>query len=98
MPNITYMPHPHDADDTEVAGVRFSAYVPVDVKNADLFVTLRRNPFFTDGVPDPVRKKQWETSRKAHAHAKRLRNEADAVEKNPDLVDFAAGNAHGSRH
>jgi len=81
MPQITYVPTHDSPDQTEVSGIQFQAYQPVEVANRDLFEKLRRNPFFTEGAPDNARKGIWRAVRAAQAKAADLRRQADAIEQ-----------------
>lgn len=94
MAKITYQPTSDDLDVTTVDGMTFQAYKPVDVDDktkADLIQKLRRNPWFTDGEPDPDRQKAWRAVRDAQGAAKYHREKANEIEKHPDR--FAAEKA-----
>lgn len=86
MAKVVYQPNPEDNDHTEVAGVKFNAFEPVEVadSNAELIASLKRNPWFKIGDPDPDRMERWSKVRDVQAEAKAHREHADEIEKHPE--------------
>lgn len=82
MTKLTYMPEPHDNDETTVGGITFKAYEPtqVDDSRVEIITKLKRNPWFTDGEPDPARYSAWKLVRDSKAMADQHRDFADKVE------------------
>ena len=95
MTNITYMPTEHDNDETDVAGIHFKPYEPVDVPNhrEELVEKLKNNAWFTDGEPDPERKKCWELVRHAQKQAKAHRELANKIENDPSILNIPPATA-----
>lgn len=83
MSKITYMPTPHDPDETVVAGVTFKAYEETSVADPELAARLRTNPWFTDDVVDEARHTAWASVRAAQAKLQETREEAEHLAAYP---------------
>lgn len=83
MVQIVYMPLPHDFDETEIAGVKFKAFEPTEVRDSRtvLIARLLGNPWFAKPEDVPAeRKAKWKAVRDAQAMAAQHRAFADKVE------------------
>lgn len=72
MARIVYMPDPDSPDETEVAGVKFTAYEPTDIDDSRLALITRLlgNPWFAQpGDVSAARQAAWKAVRDAQAMA-----------------------------